>query len=133
LLFIADTSLGDKIKYEYYNEVFEIIIEYAHKYYINKLPSIPSQFIKDTKETQKSNDIFANWFEENCEIDINERVALKAIVLQSNMNEKLVKEGMARRGYKYDKDLGKVGKDSYGKYYKGGYIGFKLIDIVEEE
>jgi hypothetical protein len=29
LLFIADTTLGDKIKEEYFNEVFYLIIEYA--------------------------------------------------------------------------------------------------------
>jgi phage/plasmid-associated DNA primase len=133
LLFIADTSLGDKIKAEYYNEVFDIIIEYANKYYSKKLPSIPIQFIKDTKETQKSNDAFANWFDENCEIDINERVALKAIVSQSGLSEKLVKEGMIRMGFKYDKDLSKLGKDESNKPYKGGYVGIKLLDIVEEE
>ena len=133
LLFIADTSLGDKIKTEYYNEVFEIIIEYANKYYLNKLPSIPIQFVKDTKETQKNNDAFANWFDENCEIDSSERVALKAIVSQSGMSEKLVKEGMIRLGFKYDKDLCKIGKDSSGKYYKGGFIGIKLLEVVDED
>ncbi len=133
LLFIADTSLGDKIKAEYYNEVFDIIIEYANKYYSKKLPSIPIQFIKDTKETQKSNDAFANWFDENCETDVNERVALKAIILQSGLSEKLVKEGMERMGYKYNKELKGIGKDSNGKYYKGGYVGVKLVDIVDEE
>ena len=133
LLFIADTSLGDKIKSEYYNEVFELVIEYANKYYKNKMPSIPSQFVKDTKETQKNNDSFANWFDENCEIDSSERVALKAIVSQSGLSEKLVKEGMTRLGFKYDKDLCKIGKDSTGKYYKGGYVGIKLVDVVEEE
>jgi phage/plasmid-associated DNA primase len=133
LLFIADTSLGDKIKSEYFNEVFDIIIEYANKYYLKKLPNIPSQFVKDTKETQKNNDSFGNWFEENCETDVNFRVALKAIVSQSGLSEKLVKEGMCRLGYKYDKDLMKLGKDSSGKFYKGGYVGVGIIDIVEEE
>ena len=133
LLFIADTSLGDEIKAQYYNEVFEIIIEYANKYYSKKIPSIPSQFAKDTKETQKNNDAFANWFDENCEADVNERVGLKAIMSQSGLSEKLVKEGMIRMGFKYDKDMMKLGKDSNGKYYKGGYVGAKLLDIVEEE
>jgi len=133
LLFIADTSLGDKIKNEYYNEVFDIVIEYANKYYLKKLPSIPSQFVKDTKETQKNNDSFGNWFDENCEIDMYKAVALKKIVAQSGLSEKLVKEGMTRLGYKYDKDLMKLGKDSLGKFYKGGYVGIGIIDIVEEE
>jgi hypothetical protein len=42
LLFI-DTTLGDKIKEEYFNEVFYLIIEYANKYYERRLP-IPEQF-----------------------------------------------------------------------------------------
>jgi len=133
LLFIADTSLGDRIKSEYYNEVFELIIDYANKYYTAKIPAIPEQFIKDTKETQMNNDAFGIWFNSNCEKGIDYRVALKAIVSQSGMNEKLVTEGMKRLGFKYDKDLSKMGKDSSGKIYKGGFIGAKLLDIVEEE
>jgi hypothetical protein len=48
------------------------------------------------------------------------------------MNEKNVKDGMNRKGFKYDKDLRGLGKDIYNKAYKGGYVGIKLIDIVEE-
>ena len=133
LLFIADTSLGDKIKTEYYNEVFEIIIEYANKYYYNKMPSIPLQFAKDTKETQKNNDTFANWFDENCEINVTERVALKAIMSQSGIDKIKIIEGMTRLGFKFNKDLSKLGKDGNNKPYKGGFVGVKLLDIVEEE
>jgi phage/plasmid-associated DNA primase len=136
LKFIADATLGDIIKTEYYNEVFELIIEYANKYYTNKIPKIPSQFIKDTKETQNNNDTFGLWFSENCVIDESERTALKAIVAKSGMNEKIVKEGLVRCGFKYDKDLRKLGKNESGEAYKGGYVGFKLtedIDDVDEE
>lgn len=133
LLFIADTSLGDKIKNEYYNEVFDLIIEYANKYYTNKIPAIPCQFVKDTKETQKNNDEFGNWFDENCEYDPNENTALKKLVACSGFSEKIVKEGMIRLSFKYEKDLCKIGKDATGKYYKGGYRCCKLIDMVDEE
>jgi phage/plasmid-associated DNA primase len=133
LKFIADTSLGDKIKAEYYNEVFELIIEYANKYYTKKIPAIPIQFINDTKETQKENDTFGEWFYNNCKIDVNEKVALKAIVSQSGLSEKNVKDGMKRFGFKYNSELKGIGKNSAGGYYKGGYVGVKLLDIVEEE
>jgi hypothetical protein len=56
LLFIADTTLGDKIKEEYFNEVFYLIIEYANKYYERRLT--PN---KMKKETQLNNDKFSLW------------------------------------------------------------------------
>jgi phage/plasmid-associated DNA primase len=129
LRFIANTSLCGVIKTEYYNEVFNLIIEYANKYYERKMkmPSIPQQFIKDTKETKETNDAFGKWFAENCEFDEDGRVALKELVSLSGINEKLVKSGMMRLGKKYDKDLSKIGKDAFGKAYKGGFIGIKLI------
>jgi hypothetical protein len=126
LLFIADKTLVDKIKAEYYNEVFGLIIEYAHKYYTRGLPAIPSQFIKDTKATQQKNDMFGQWFEENCIVDVNGRISFQVIIDNSEMDKKFVKEGMARLGFKYDKDLRKIGKDRYGKAYKGGFIGAML-------
>lgn len=133
LEFIADINLGDKIKNDYYNEVFEIIIDYANKYYKNKLPSIPIQFENDTKETQMKNDTFGTWFNDNCIIDENERTALKVIMASSGFNEKQIKEGLIRVGFKYDKDLSKMGKDENGKVYKGGFIGFKIKPEETEE
>jgi hypothetical protein len=135
LEFIADINLGDKIKNDYYNEVFEIIIDYANNYYKNKLPSIPIQFENDTKETQMKNDTFGTWFNENCITDDYERIALKIIMASSGFNEKQIKEGANRVGFKYDKDLSKMGKDENGKAYKGGFIGFKIKpeDVEEEE
>lgn len=133
LQFIADTSLGDKFKTEYRNEVIELVIDYANKYYKSKIPAIPEQFKKDTDATKMKNDEFATFFEEYCEADENEKVALKALVNRSGLSEKLVKEGMCRLDYKYDKDLMKLGKDDNGKYYKGGFIGCKLKPEEEQE
>jgi putative DNA primase/helicase len=135
LLFIADSSLGDKIKNEYYNEVFDLIIEYAYKYYEKKIPKIPQQFVNDTNETKTTNDSFAVWFNDNCIIDSNGRVALKQLVSASGINEKEVKEGMIRLGFKYNKDLRGLGVDAYKKHYKGGFEGvvFTTNDIEDEE
>lgn len=131
LKFIADPSLPTTIKEQYYDEVFNLIIDYANKYYKNRLPSIPQQFIADTKETQNMNDEFSLWFEENCEICEGENIALKYISNLSGMSEKLVKEGMSRKGFKYDKDLRKIGKDAFGNYFKGGYKNIKIIEVEE--
>lgn len=126
LEFIADTTLGDKIKTKYYNEVFELIIEYANKYYVSKLPPIPKQFLTDAEATKMKNDEFGCWFGDNCEINSDERVALKVLMNSSGMSDKAIKEGMLRLGFKYDKDLMKLGKDTNNKHYKGGFIGCKL-------
>lgn len=133
LLFIADTGLGDQIKTEYINEVYGLIIDYAHSYFQTGIPKVPDQFVRDAKETQKNNDAFGLFFDEHIILDINFRMPLKALVERSKMSEKLVKEGMKRLGYAYDKDLSKMGKDSSGKTNKGGYVGCMLAPEEEEE
>jgi len=132
LLFIADTSLGDTIKNEYYNEVFELVIEYANQYYKKGLPKIPEQFIKDTKETQKKNDGFNTWFDENMEIGEDYKIAEKVIINESGFKKDDVRKGMERLGYKYNWNLGGVGKNEKGVYYKGGYEGCRLVENMEE-
>jgi phage/plasmid-associated DNA primase len=137
LLFIADTTLGDKIKNDYFDAVFQLIIDYAHKYYINnlKLPNIPAEFLKDAKETQLNNDPFGLWFNEFCIIDANEKIAHKFIFEECDecdFTDKEIKEGLKRMGFKYDKDLCKLGKDKNDKYYKGGYVGFKYVPKIIE-
>ena len=135
LLFIADTKLGDIIKTQYYDGVFDLIIEYANKYFVTKkaLPPIPTDFMRGALETQLNNDRFGSWFHENCEIDANERVALRVLLAHCQMSEKEVKEGMARMGFKYNKELKGMGKDDDGKYYKGGFSGVKFIEKDEED
>lgn len=132
LLFIADVKLKDKIIADYSSQVFNLIIDYASKYYVEGIPNIPAQFIKDTKETQTKNDKFACWFEDNCEKDIGYRVALKVLINESKISEALVKEGMKRLGFKYNKDLSKIGKDQNGKAYKGGYEGIQIRELDDE-
>ena len=41
-------------------------------------------------------------------------------------------EGMKRMGYKYKKDLMKMGKDENDKHYKGGYEGIKFKEIEND-
>lgn len=133
LEFIADTSLGDRIKTDYKNEIFNFVIDYANKYYRDGIPPIPQQFKQDTKETQANNDEFGMWFGENCLLESSARVAEKAIMARCGMSSKLVREGMMRKGLIYNKDLSKMGVDQYGKSYKGGYIGVNMIALEEEE
>jgi phage/plasmid-associated DNA primase len=136
LRFRADATLRDTLLRDYKNEIFGLIIEYANKYYTDKLPKIPEQFANDAHETKMANDEFGSWIQENCVVDADARVALKQLVLESGMQEKKVKENMKRLGYVYNKDLSQMGKDPTDptgkKHYKGGYVGIKINDKVEE-
>lgn len=133
LEFIADTSLGSLLKTQYTNEIFELVIDYAHSYYTKKIPPIPEQFVNDTRETKKNNDEFITWFDDNCEIDENGKLPLGLLINEYNMKEKEVKDGMKRMGFKYNKDLSKMGKAANGKPYKGGFSGVKLLEEEKEE
>ena len=136
LEFIADPELSDTIKKNHYDEVFNLIIDYAHKFYINnkKLPEIPEQFKKDAKETKESNDKFGCWFRENMKKGEKLRTPLKLICYLSKYSEKDIKDEMKRMGFKYNKDLYEMGLDSRtGKSYRGGYEGVGVIDESPEE
>jgi phage/plasmid-associated DNA primase len=132
LEFIADKELAGNIKDIYYNEVFNLIIHYAHKYYANKLPKVPSQFLNDTKDTKNKNDKFMKWFESNCIKDEDKKIAIDFIIEQTKIDKETIKRKMKTLGIKYNKDLGGIGKSVKGKYYKGGFEGVGLDDDEEE-
>ena len=123
LLFVADCALSDILKNEYYNEIFNMVIEYAAKYSISGLPKIPEKFQKDAQETKLKNDEFRMWFNEKCEIDNSKRLAMEILKEKSGFDDKTIKEGMKRIGIKYDSNLSKMGKNILGKSYKGGFEG----------
>jgi hypothetical protein len=72
----------------------------------------------DAEATKMKSDTFGCWFDENCIIDSNERVALKVLMNASGMSDKAIKEGMLRLGFKYNKSLSKLGKNINGKAHK---------------
>jgi phage/plasmid-associated DNA primase len=133
LEFVADPTLARTIKEQYYNEVFYLLIDYANKYFMNKIPTTPLQFIADTNETKFKNDEFGMWFEEYCFENETGRLAEKQIIELSGMSKKEIREGMERKGFKYKKDLSKMGTDCFGKPHKGGYEGVSLKQLEKEE
>jgi hypothetical protein len=135
LLFIADKKLSATIKEQYFNEVFNIVIEYASRYYENGLPPIPQQFKKDTVDTQNKNDEFGLWFLDNIEPIPNARLAEKVLIDRCGMMQKEIREGMKRKGFVYNKELKGMGKDANEVYYKGGYLGvaFKVLQEDSDE
>jgi len=132
LEFIADKELASKIKTTCFNEVFNMIIDYASKYYSNKLPKVPSQFLNDTKDTKNKNDKFMKWFKENCIKDEYKKIALEFLIEQTKVEKDTIKSKMKSLGFKYDKDLSGMGKNVKGKAYKGGFEGVGLDDDEEE-
>ncbi len=77
------------------------------------------------------NDEFGMWFDENCGIDDEKRLALELLKDKSGFDDKLIKDGMKRMGFKYDKDISKMGKDKFGKHYKGGFEGCFYKEVLE--
>ena len=133
LEFIADITLLDNIVTNYKNEVANLIIEYGHKYYTKRLPTIPAFFKTKTMETRKHNDSFIEWFEDNCETCDVGKIAFKVLLGRYGGDDKGLKEGMQRVGFKYNRELKGFGKDESGKYYKGGYEGIKFKQNEENE
>ncbi len=138
LEFIADEGLKETIISEYADEVFNLIIDYAHLFFKRgkKLPPIPKQFQNDANETKDKNDRFGEWFSENLKAAaIDQRVPLKFIVWQNRnqkgeapFSEAEIKSGMKRKGFVYNKDLSKMGIDpNTNKNYKGGFEGVCII------
>ena len=135
LEFIADESLKETIISEYADEVFNLIIDYAHLFFVRgkKLPPTPRQFQKDTKETQKANDNFGVWFDENLEAAEDGKVPMQQIEEQSKLDRKQITAGMLRRGFSYNRDLRGMGKDKCDKHYKGGFEGVRFIVSTDED
>ena len=62
LQFFKDKTFKQKL-IDRKNEFIDIIIEYAHNYYVNgKLPMIPDEFKEEQNEVLNSNNDFMNWF-----------------------------------------------------------------------
>jgi hypothetical protein len=129
LKFIADPTLGDRIKNEYRNEVFGLIVEYAKKY--NGKIEIPEKFLGDAKQAQLKNDEFGLWFNENCE-NSEGRIGIEKLEELTKFKRDFIIEGMSRLGFKYDRLLRGFGKLN-GKDIRGGFVGCSIIDNNKDE
>jgi putative DNA primase/helicase len=131
LEFIADITLADKILKEHYNEVFQLIIDYAHEFYKNGIVEEPKEFKQDKEEVKEKNDPFIEWFEDNIIKDENDKLFIDDIVEKLNSKRDIVRSSMERLGFKYDKDLSfgicKVTK----KKRRGGFIGVRFLNENE--
>ena len=131
LLFIADKELSQKIKDNHRDEVISLIIHYAHKYYVEKLPKIPAQFSKDIEETKLANDEFGTWAKKFLKYSTNAKISKVELVEKSSIEFSEIKRGMLKLGIKYNKDLKGNWKNENGVVLKGGFVGMKLKTYEE--
>jgi hypothetical protein len=129
LEFIADISLADKILNKYYNEIFQIVIDFGHQFYISGLVEEPLEFKEDKQETKEHNNPFIEWFKDNIIKDESEKLYIDDIVEKYNKPRDIVRTSMERLGLKYDKDLS-FGIDKISKKKKRG--GFKGVRFLNE-
>jgi hypothetical protein len=85
------------------------------------------------KKPKMNNDEFGLWFNEYCIKNEFGRVALEKMVMESGFDKKIVRESMERLGYKYNKDLSKLGQNEFKKPYKGGYEGLEYVVKNDED
>lgn len=130
LEFIADITLGEKIEKEYYNEIFQLIIDYGHQFYKSGIVDEPLEFKEDKQETKEKNNPFIEWFDDNIIKDENEKLYIEDIVEKYGKTREIIRGEMERKGYKYDKDL-YFGVDKISKKKKRG--GFKGVRFLNEK
>jgi phage/plasmid-associated DNA primase len=133
LEFIADPKLLDTLLADYKEEIINLVIEYAVKFYKDGMPPLPDAVINATSATKKVNDAFHVWWNETFEESEGQRLSLDVIMSHSNDNRDNVIKEMKRIGIDFDKELKglgkKVNKDGKEIYRKGGVVGW----IVKEE
>ena len=131
LEFIADTTLADKIEKEYYNEVFQLIIDYGYQFYKSGIVEEPLEFKEDKQETKEKNNPFIDWFKDNIIVDETEKLYIHDIAEKYNKSVNIVKPLIEQLGFKYDANLS-FGIDKISKKKKrGGFNGIRFLNEKE--
>jgi hypothetical protein len=73
------------------------------------------------------------WFSNNFELDPKGKVSLQKIIKEGPLEKEDIMRRFKLLGHKYKKDLGGIGKDEDGKYYKGGFEGMTCRIIVSSD
>ena len=135
LRFKKDIYLADKLKEHYANDIINLLMDYASMYYTEGLKQQPEEFRLATKETLELNNHFQSWFNDNCEVGPNYKIAKAELLDNIDMTFKELKDELRRIDFKYNKDLRGFDK-LHGKYPKGGFLGFRIIprdDFIDED
>lgn len=144
LEFIGNASLKNTLTTEYVDEIIDLILRYAIRYYVSGIPSIPIAFRDASMETKTANNDFAVWFNtvfERGDYNISMDDVMMTPYLQ--MDIKTMKKEIKRNmGFEFNKDItgfGKTIKEGKEVYIKGGFAGFRRVvsesvcEVVIEE
>jgi phage/plasmid-associated DNA primase len=135
LEFIGDPSLCDTLATEYSNEVIDLVLEYAMKYYKGGIPPTPYEFQEASAKTKMANNEGALWFNDTFERDPHAKISLDEIMKTpfKNMNRtEMLLKGLGL-GLVYNKDFKCFGtklKDGKEVHIVGCFAGF--LRIMEE-
>jgi phage/plasmid-associated DNA primase len=135
LEFKADKDFSKKLKEEYRDGLFQILIDYAVLYYNEGLKLYPEEWTYEKDICMDENDRFKSWFFSNFEIDENGRVSkgyIDNVLNESEFkNKRLDFRGELKRlciNFRYEWKQKCDGYNIQGVYYR-----FKKIDEVDEE
>lgn len=146
LEFIADTKLFEDLKANYKNEIAQLIIDYAVKYYQSGIPPIPEKFAESTQKTRESNNKFEKWFYANyVRTDNKKDRLLRADIDYEGFPVSKITEEMEFLGFEYNDQLVcrtiEIDvKDGNGncttkkkKQLRGGYSGIKAKELPVDD
>ena len=111
--------------------VVHFMLDYAHKYFTNGFPEIPKDIQNDSKETCQDNDWFNdvwNELEQGNTYLLSKQDSLP-LYQHHHKDFKSFKDGLKKRGIKYDSTIRKKGQ-------KGFFVGVKIGDncqLIDEE
>ena len=140
LEFIGDSSLCDTLAADYVNEIVDIVIGYAVRYYKQGIPAIPQVFKTAAAKTKLVNNEFATWFFKEYEAFPDTKVSNEEIMRNpfKTYGVEEMRKNIGILGYKYDKELfirriPHPDNPEKEKKIKGGFMGFRKIVEEEEE
>jgi len=147
LLFVAEVGLGDKLIADYCDSFFNILMDYAKRYFKTGLAPKSVAVLKATNQAKMANDTFITWFNDTFEVGTGftcSSMAIEEIKPEYFKNladiRKFNKTMKEKVGYIFNKDL--TGFGTYLKWdksnnqnvvthIKGGFSGFRIP--LEEE
>jgi hypothetical protein len=139
LEWVGDAGLGDRLSAEYSNEIIDLVITYAQRYYKQGIPPIPTAFTDASNKTKLANNEFATWFYEHFEVGVGRcsgddvmNIGFKGI------DKREMIEKMKKLDFVYDKNttigtkevIDPLTGEKKKETIRGGWRGFR---VKEEE
>ena len=140
LEWVGDAGLGDRLSAEYSNEIIDLVITYAQRYYKQGIPPIPTAFTDASNKTKLANNEFATWFYEHFEADPASKCSSDDVmnIGFKGIDKKEMIEKMKKLDFVYDKNttigfkevIDPLTGEKKKETIRGGWRGFR---VKEEE